>query len=68
MRTLLIKGTFAIFQMNHKVFKGKTIEGVCAQRFHTVVYTKDAIYTFGLNAGQLGRFPITPEQLASIHK
>lgn len=41
-------------KVNHKVFKGRTIQGICAQRFHTAVYTKDAIYTFGLNAGQLG--------------
>ena len=29
---------------------------MCAQRFHTVVYTNEAVFTFGLNAGQLGMF------------
>ena len=41
--------------MNHKQMKGKVITGVLAQRFHTVLYNKDSVYTFGLNAGQLGR-------------
>lgn len=34
--------------------KGKSILGVCSGRFHTVIYTADSVYTFGLNAGQLG--------------
>ncbi|XP_041354992.1 inhibitor of Bruton tyrosine kinase-like isoform X2 [Gigantopelta aegis] len=41
-------------QVNTKVLKGRKIVGVCAGRFHTVLYTCDAVYTFGLNAGQLG--------------
>ncbi|XP_013381620.1 inhibitor of Bruton tyrosine kinase-like [Lingula anatina] len=41
-------------QMNHKLLKGKVIEGICTGRFHTVIYTRDAVFTFGLNAGQLG--------------
>lgn len=41
-------------QIHAKVLKGKALRGVCAQRFHTVLYTDDAIFTFGLNAGQLG--------------
>ena len=41
-------------QVNSKNLKGKTIKGVCVGRFHTVLYTSDAVYTCGLNAGQLG--------------
>ncbi|KAJ8314789.1 hypothetical protein KUTeg_006939 [Tegillarca granosa] len=41
-------------QVNTKNMKGKSILGVCAGRFHTVIYTADSVYTFGLNAGQLG--------------
>ena len=37
-----------------KVFQGHVILGVCAARFHSVVYSQEAIFTFGLNAGQLG--------------
>ncbi len=28
---------------------------MAAGRFHSVMYTKDALFTFGLNAGQLGK-------------
>ncbi|KAK3098977.1 hypothetical protein FSP39_024899 [Pinctada imbricata] len=41
--------------VNHKAFKGMSFKGVCAGRFHTVLYTKHQVYTFGLNAGQLGK-------------
>ncbi|KAL3883749.1 hypothetical protein ACJMK2_029983 [Sinanodonta woodiana] len=41
-------------QVYAKVFKGKSILGVCTGRFHTVIYTSDAVFTFGINAGQLG--------------
>ena len=36
------------------MLKGKIIIGVCAGRFHTVLYTRNSVFTFGLNAGQLG--------------
>lgn len=39
----------------YKFLKGIKLIGVCAATFHTVMYTEDKIYTFGLNAGQLGR-------------
>lgn len=29
--------------------------GVAAGRFHTVLWTRDAVYTVGLNGGQLGK-------------
>ncbi|XP_067674243.1 inhibitor of Bruton tyrosine kinase-like [Haliotis asinina] len=37
-----------------KLWKGRNVLGVCVGNFHTVVYTADAVFTFGLNAGQLG--------------
>lgn len=41
--------------MTSKCLKGKNVVGVAAARFHTVLWTKDAVYTVGLNGGQLGR-------------
>ncbi|XP_070564360.1 inhibitor of Bruton tyrosine kinase-like [Ptychodera flava] len=43
-----------------KILKGKVITGVKACRFHTVLYCADSVFTFGLNAGQLG-FPAGEE-------
>ncbi|XP_068137640.1 inhibitor of Bruton tyrosine kinase isoform X2 [Hyperolius riggenbachi] len=37
-----------------KALKGKSVIGVAAGRFHTVLWSKDAVYTMGLNGGQLG--------------
>lgn len=37
-----------------KLWKGRQIKGICAGRFHSVVYTDNAVFTCGLNAGQLG--------------
>jgi len=34
--------------------KGVKIVGICTQQLHTVLYSKDTVYTFGQNAGQLG--------------
>ena len=43
------------FQINSKVLmKGAAIEHIAAARFHSVVATDTHVYTFGLNAGQLG--------------
>ncbi|XP_013776392.1 inhibitor of Bruton tyrosine kinase-like [Limulus polyphemus] len=58
-------------QLSLKFLKGKEIVGVCAARFHSVLYTKDAVFTFGLNAGQLGhpkgdRTQILPRQVAGL--
>lgn len=55
-----------------KFLKGKEIIGVCAARFHSVIYTKDCVYTFGLNAGQLGhpkgdRTQINPRQVSTLY-
>lgn len=41
--------------MTSKCLKGKNVIGVAAGRFHTVLWTRDAVYTVGLNGGQLGR-------------
>ncbi|XP_048239918.1 inhibitor of Bruton tyrosine kinase-like [Haliotis rufescens] len=41
-------------QIYAKLWKGRNVLGVCVGSFHTVVYTADAVFTFGLNAGQLG--------------
>lgn len=32
--------------------------GVAAGRFHTVLWTREAVYTMGLNGGQLGNLNI----------
>lgn len=36
------------------MLKGRTVIGVAAGRFHTVLWTREAVYTMGLNGGQLG--------------
>ncbi|CAN7986704.1 unnamed protein product [Ixodes hexagonus] len=55
-----------------KFLKDKKALGVCAARYHTVIYTEDAIYTFGLNAGQLGhpkgdRLQSAPRQISALN-
>lgn len=42
-------------QVQAKSLKGRTVTGVAAGRFHTVLWTKEAVYTMGLNGGQLGK-------------
>lgn len=41
--------------MTCKALKGRMVIGVAAGRFHTVLWTRDAVYTVGLNGGQLGK-------------
>nr|XP_005157916.1 inhibitor of Bruton tyrosine kinase [Danio rerio] len=41
-------------QVTSKSLKGRSVIGVAAGRFHTVLWTRDAVYTVGLNGGQLG--------------
>jgi len=43
-----------LVQLNSKVLRGVKIIGVCTQQLHTVLCSKDTVYTFGQNAGQLG--------------
>ncbi|XP_078617531.1 inhibitor of Bruton tyrosine kinase-like [Branchiostoma floridae x Branchiostoma japonicum] len=42
-------------QVAPKYLRNKRIKGVAAGRFHTVLWTDDAVYTCGLNAGHLGK-------------
>lgn len=39
-----------------KLLKGHTMIGCAAAKFHSVIYTKEAVFTFGLNAGQIGDY------------
>lgn len=58
----MIKGFHLIslwMQVTCKCLKGKNVVGVVAGRFHTVLWTRDAVYTVGLNGGQLGRKQIS---------
>ncbi|XP_025781760.1 inhibitor of Bruton tyrosine kinase [Puma concolor] len=62
-------------QMQAKYLKGRTVIGVAAGRFHTVLWTRDAVYTMGLNGGQLGYLPdpngekyvTAPRQVSALH-
>ncbi|KAM6968095.1 inhibitor of Bruton tyrosine kinase [Aplochiton taeniatus] len=62
-------------QVSSKTLKGRTIIGVAAGRFHTVLWTREAVYTIGLNGGQLGylldpngeRSVIAPRQVSALH-
>lgn len=52
--------------------KGVNITGICAARYHTVVYAKDGVYSFGLNAGHLGhlkgdRTEINPRLISALN-
>ncbi|KAM9723342.1 inhibitor of Bruton tyrosine kinase [Menidia menidia] len=44
-------------QVYSKSLKGTTVIGVAAGRFHTVLWSSRAVYTMGLNGGQLGHTP-----------
>nr|XP_005596865.2 inhibitor of Bruton tyrosine kinase isoform X3 [Equus caballus] len=62
-------------QMQAKYLKGRTVIGVAAGRFHTVLWTREAVYTMGLNGGQLGylldpngeKFVTAPRQVSALH-
>ncbi|XP_037375902.1 inhibitor of Bruton tyrosine kinase isoform X2 [Talpa occidentalis] len=62
-------------QIQAKYLKGRTITGVAAGRFHTVLWTKEAVYTMGLNGGQLGylldpngeKCVTAPRQVSALH-
>ncbi|XP_054637532.1 inhibitor of Bruton tyrosine kinase isoform X1 [Dunckerocampus dactyliophorus] len=62
-------------QVFSKTLKGRTIIGVAAGRFHTVLWTREAVYTMGLNGGQLGylldpngeKYVTTPRQVSALH-
>lgn len=57
----------------HKDHKDTVITGIEAAKYHSIIWTPYALYTFGLNAGQLGHFRnanestiITPRNVTSI--
>ncbi|XP_058504067.1 inhibitor of Bruton tyrosine kinase isoform X1 [Solea solea] len=62
-------------QVFSKMLKGRTIIGVAAGRFHTVLWTREAVYTMGLNGGQLGylldpngeKCVTAPRQVSALH-
>ncbi|KAJ8354071.1 hypothetical protein SKAU_G00216380 [Synaphobranchus kaupii] len=62
-------------QVSSKCLKGRTVIGVAAGRFHTVLWTREAVYTMGLNGGQLGylqdpngvRCVTAPRQVSALH-
>ncbi|XP_032999189.1 inhibitor of Bruton tyrosine kinase isoform X3 [Lacerta agilis] len=62
-------------QVQAKNLKGRTVIGVAAGRFHTVLWTKEAVYTIGLNGGQLGylldpngeKCVTSPRQVSALH-
>ncbi|KAJ3597364.1 hypothetical protein NHX12_000892 [Muraenolepis orangiensis] len=62
-------------QVFSKNLKGRTVIGVAAGRFHTVLWTREAVYTMGLNGGQLGylldpngeKCVTAPRQVSALH-
>ncbi|CAF96255.1 unnamed protein product [Tetraodon nigroviridis] len=62
-------------QVFSKTLKGRTVVGVAAGRFHTVLWTREAVYTMGLNGGQLGylldpngeKCVTAPRQVSALH-
>lgn len=62
-------------QVSSKTLRGRTVIGVAAGRFHTVLWTREAVYTMGLNGGQLGylldpngeKCVTSPRQVSALH-
>uniref|UniRef100_A0AAY4AAF0 BTB domain-containing protein n=1 Tax=Denticeps clupeoides TaxID=299321 RepID=A0AAY4AAF0_9TELE len=62
-------------QVTCKSLKGRLVIGVAAGRFHTVLWTREAVYTLGLNGGQLGHLldpngekcVTVPRQVSALH-
>ncbi|XP_063055674.1 inhibitor of Bruton tyrosine kinase isoform X2 [Engraulis encrasicolus] len=58
-----------------KALKGRHVIGIAAGRFHTAMWTHDAVYTVGLNGGQLGylldpngeKCVTAPRQVSALH-
>lgn len=54
--------------MNAKILlKGPALKHITAGRYHSVVTTDSAVYTFGLNAGQLGHSKGEKHSLVSLY-
>ncbi|XP_075952524.1 inhibitor of Bruton tyrosine kinase [Anarhichas minor] len=62
-------------QVFSKTLRGRSVIGVAAGRFHTVLWTREAVYTMGLNGGQLGylldpngeKCVTAPRQVSALH-
>lgn len=62
-------------QVSSKALRGRAVVGVATGRFHTVLWTHDAVYTMGLNGGQLGhqqdpngeKCVMAPRQVSALH-
>uniref|UniRef100_A0A665VKC1 BTB domain-containing protein n=1 Tax=Echeneis naucrates TaxID=173247 RepID=A0A665VKC1_ECHNA len=62
-------------QVFSKMLRGRTVIGVAAGKFHTVLWTREAVYTMGLNGGQLGylldpngeKCVTAPRQVSALH-
>uniref|UniRef100_A0A8C5ED32 BTB domain-containing protein n=1 Tax=Gouania willdenowi TaxID=441366 RepID=A0A8C5ED32_GOUWI len=62
-------------QVYSKTLKGRSVIGVAAGKFHTVLWTRDGVYTMGLNGGQLGylldpngeKGVTAPRQVSALH-
>ena len=52
--------------ISNKPWKGQEVLGISAGRFHSVVYTSSAVFTCGLNAGQLGKLSLIPDIVGII--
>ncbi|XP_014665632.1 PREDICTED: inhibitor of Bruton tyrosine kinase-like [Priapulus caudatus] len=48
------EASFSPKMLGAKIMKTLCIVGICAGRFHTVLWTAGSVFTFGVNAGQLG--------------
>ncbi|XP_037532373.1 inhibitor of Bruton tyrosine kinase [Nematolebias whitei] len=62
-------------QVFSKMLKGRAVTGVAAGQFHTVLWTREAVYTVGINGGQLGylldpngdKYVTSPRQVSALH-
>ncbi|KAL3285870.1 hypothetical protein HHI36_000390 [Cryptolaemus montrouzieri] len=46
----------------------QSVDGISTGRFHSAVWTSSALYTWGLNAGQLGHEPISGNYFVNVPK
>ena len=61
-----------IQQVQMKSWRGKSIIGAAAGRYHSVFFTQNEVYSCGLNAGQLGHpkgehYQVLPRQVCIPH-
>ena len=54
-------------QLQIKMWKGKEFIGAAAGRYHSVFFTRNEVYSCGLNAGQLGKdCPLLPRITCTV--